>query len=147
MKKVIALGLLISSLTACSSLPTDMNKLGENVTKGAKGFGNYLLEIDKQAREGNLATTTTKSSTQKGLISLEDCQQSEGKTKAQIEKIIGIELNVKNAYTINSFSAVYNIAVKDMKSQFGSTVPVICSVSFEGTKPTSKVLVWSLIGN
>ena len=107
-----------------------------------------LVELDKQARESNGSTTTTKSgSSDRGYISLADCQNSEGKTKAQIEKLIGISLTIEKAATINSFSAVYNLAIKNMKNRYAPNTPAICSLSFEGNKPTSKVLVWSIIGN
>src|SRR5690606_19076057 len=104
---------------------------------------------DKQARaeSGSSNTSSRRSSTEYTYISLNDCQNSEGKTKAQIEKLIGLELNVNNAYTLNSFSAVYNIAIKNMKNRYAPNTPAICSLSFEGNKPTSKVLVWSIIGN
>ncbi len=148
MKKLLAVALALSVLTGCSSMPQNMNDLGKSVTNGAKSVGNYLVELDKQARESNGSTTTTKSgSSDRGYISLADCQNSEGKTKAQIEKLIGISLTIEKAATINSFSAVYNLAIKNMKNRYAPNTPAICSLSFEGNKPTSKVLVWSIIGN
>jgi hypothetical protein len=56
-------------------------------------------------------------------------------------------LTIEKADTINSFSAVYNLAIKNMKNRYAPNTPAICSLSFEGNKPTSKVLVWSIIGN
>ncbi|WP_111859017.1 hypothetical protein [Acinetobacter sp. CFCC 10889] len=98
---------------------------------------------------GNPATASqTNTSQQAGMLTDAQCQNAQGKTKAQIESMANEKLTDARAYSLTSFAVTYNFKISDRVSRYGmdSRSKAICSLTFEGNQPSSKVLHWSVIG-
>lgn len=82
------------------------------------------------------------------MLTKSQCQNSQGKTKAQIEMMASETLTDERAAMLNSIAVTYNFEISDQVSRYGfdSRFKAICSLTLEGNKPSSKVLNWSIVG-
>lgn len=82
------------------------------------------------------------------MLTKEQCQNSKGKTKIQIEKMAHETLTDARADMLSSIAVTYNFQISDQVSRYGldSRFKAICSLTFEGNQSSSKVLHWSIVG-
>ena len=130
-------------IVGCEVLPKDVHSLGTSLNNGIRTLNTAL---------GNSAShtnpTTNKTNSRKGMLTNNECQNSTGKTKSQIEILANEKLTDTRAYSLNSFAVTYNFQISDRVSRYGvnSESKAICSLTFEGNQLNSKVLHWSIIG-
>ncbi|MDC5008814.1 hypothetical protein OHW24_16080 [Acinetobacter baumannii] len=132
--------------SACQSLPPNMQTLGSALNNTIKDINGVLTSSTA------MVTSTTNpqknSANRSGMLTNAQCQSAQGKTKAQIEALANEKLTDTRAYSLNSFAVTYNFLLSDRISRYGvnSASKSICSLTFEGNQPSSKVLHWSIIG-
>ena len=95
-----------------------------------------------------MSTETRQTTKQSGMLTKSQCQNSQGKTKAQIEMMASETLTDERAAMLNSIAVTYNFEISDQVSRYGfdSRFKAICSLTLEGNKPSSKVLNRSIVG-
>lgn len=151
LKKIFYLSCLgcLISLSGCQNMPDSVQSLGTSLNNGIKALNEMAAQADNSATDNS----KTRMGSNKGIISGAQCQNSKGKTKSNIEQMIGLKLTDDKAYSLNSLGATYNIGLSDV-FQRGNTVDMagrpakyaaICSLTLEGNKPNSKVIHWSII--
>lgn len=133
-------------LSACESIPYNMNTLGSNLNNGIKTISEVL--IGSTSTTVGIANSPTKLTQRSGMLTNTQCQNTQGKTKAQIESWANEKLTDSRAYSLNSFAVTYNFQISDRVNRYGinSDSKAVCSLTFEGNQPSSKVLSWSVIG-
>lgn len=131
-------------LTACESMPKDMQSLGNSINSGIQSINTALQTPG--TTNSNQTTTTRSRSSQAGLLSSSQCQNAVGKTKSQIESMANEKLTDSRAYSMTSFAVTYNFEISDRQSRYGANLKPVCSLTFDGNKATSKVLNWSVVG-
>lgn len=132
-------------LSACETMPNNVQTLGTTLNNSIKSIN----EIFGATESNNHASTTGKSTTtQSGMLTKDQCQDSQGKTKAQIEKLANEKLTNERAHMLNSIAVTYNFQISDQVSRYGfdSRFKAICSLTFDGNQSFSKVLHWSIVG-
>ena len=130
---------------ACESMPQNMQALGTNINKGLKSIN----EVLSTPSSNTTATAVQINSSQKvGMLTNAQCQNAQGKTKAQVESMAKEKLTDARAYSLTSFAVTYNFEISDKASRYGmdSRSRAICSLTFEGNQPSSRVLHWSVVG-
>lgn len=142
----ISIFLSISVLfSACESMPQNMQTLGTNINKGIKSINDVLATPSSNSTTQGGQTSTSQEA---GMLTNAQCQNAQGKTKAQIENMAKEKLTDARAYSLTSFAVTYNFKISDKVNRYGmdSRSKAICSLTFEGNQPSSKVLHWSVIG-
>lgn len=132
-------------LSACESIPNNVQTLGTTLNNGIKSINEVL------GATGSTSSTSagqSKTASQSGMLTKEQCQNSKGKTKIQIEKMAHETLTDARADMLNSIAVTYNFQISDQVSRYGldSRFKAICSLTFEGNQSSSKVLHWSIVG-
>lgn len=132
-------------LSACESIPNNVQTLGTTLNNGIKSINEVL------GATGPASSTSagqSKRTSQSGMITKEQCQNSKGKTKIQIEKMANETLTDDRASMLSSIAVTYNFEIADQVSRYGfdSRFKAICSLTFEGNQSSSKVLHWSIVG-
>ncbi len=128
-------------IVGCEVLPKDVHSLGTSLNNGIRTLNTALSTSASN-------TTTNKTNSRRGMLTSNQCQNSTGKTKSQIEILTNEKLTDTRAYSLNSFAVTYNFQISDRVSRYGvnSESKAICSLTFEGNQLNSKVLHWSIIG-
>lgn len=144
--KFLACITLPLAFSACESIPKNMHNLSSTLNNSIKNINEILV--------GPTSTTIGEKNSQikienrSGMLTNAQCQNAQGKTKAQIEALASEKLTDARAYSLNSFAVTYNFQISDRVSRYGinSASKAICSLTFDGNQPFSKVLHWSIIG-
>lgn len=142
----ISIFLPISVLcVACESMPQNMQALGTNINKGIKSINEVLATPSSNTKATGVQTNTSQKA---GMLTNAQCQNAQGKTKAQIESMAKEKLTDARAYSLSSIAVTYNFEISDKVSRYGmdSRSKAICSLTFDGNQSSSKVLHWSIIG-
>ncbi|CAI3100088.1 hypothetical protein MWMV2_MWMV2_00049 [Acinetobacter oleivorans] len=128
-------------VVGCESIPNDVHSLRTSLNNGIRTLNTGLSNSSSNFN-------TNKKNSRKGMLTNNQCQNSTGKTKSQIEIIANEKLADTRAYSLNSFAVTYNFQISDRVSRYGvnSESKAICSLTFEGNQLNSKVLYWSIIG-
>lgn len=128
-------------IVGCEALPNDVHTLATSLNNGIRTLNTALSTSASN-------TTTNKTNNRRGMLTNNQCQNSTGKTKSQIEILANEKLTDTRAYSLNSFAVTYNFQISDRVSRYGvnSESKAICSLTFEGDQLNSKVLHWSIIG-
>ncbi len=128
---------------ACESIPKNMQTLSSTLNTGIKSINDVL-----NSSISNTTAPPKKLDNSSGVLTNAQCQNAQGKTKAQIEALAKEKLTDTRAYSLNSFAVTYNFQIVDRVSRYGvnSDSKAICSLTFDGNQPSSKVLNWSVIG-
>ncbi|QDB81950.1 hypothetical protein [Acinetobacter pittii] len=131
-----------SLIASCETIPNDIKRLETTLNNGIKTFNTALNNTSFPTN----STTVTNSN--KGMLTIEQCKSSQGKTKKQIESMANEKLTDARAYSLNSLVVTYNFQISNQISRYGinSNSKAICSLTFEGNQSSSKVLHWSIIG-
>jgi len=139
--KIVIFAYLSLINVGCESIPKDMHSLSTTLNKGIKTL-NATLNDDSST------STTRKANSQSSMLTVSQCQNTKGKTKSQIEIMANEKLTDARAHSLNSFAVTYNFQISDRVSRYGvnSDSKAICSLTFDGNQPSSKVLSWSVIG-
>jgi len=118
-----------------------MQSLGTSLNNGIKSLNSALNNTSP-------ASSMTNVRSKKGMLTINQCKSSVGKTKSQIESMANEKLTDARAYSLNSLAVTYNFQISDQVSKFGvnSEAKAICSLIFDGNFDSSKVLHWSVIG-
>ncbi|MEX5754014.1 hypothetical protein AB6B30_07625 [Acinetobacter baumannii] len=128
-------------IVGCETLPNDVHTLATSLNNGIRTLNTALSTSASN-------TTTNKTNSRRGTLTNNQCQNSTGKTKSQIEILANEKLTDTRAYSLNSFAVTYNFQISDRVSRYGvnSESKAICSLTFEGNQLNSKVLHWNIIG-
>lgn len=146
--KIYKIALFMSipvTLVACQTMPQNMQALGTSINKGIKNINDVLATPSSNSTTANGQTNTAQKA---GMLTNIQCQNAQGRTKAQIESMTKEKLTDARAYSLTSFAVTYNFEISDKVSRYGMDArsKAICSLTFEGNQPSSKVLHWSVIG-
>lgn len=130
-----------SLISSCDTIPKDMQSLGTTLD-------NRIKSLNSALNNTSTASSKTKVKSKKGMLTINQCKSSQGKTKSQIEIMANEKLTDARAYSLNSFAVTYNFQISDQLSKYGvnSESKAICSLTFDGNFASSKVLHWSVIG-
>lgn len=76
------------------------------------------------------------------MLTSDQCQNSQDKTKLEIEIMTNEKLTDRRADSLNSLAVIYNFQISDRLSMYGvnSDSKVICSLTFNENKSFSKVV-------
>ncbi|MDO7192566.1 hypothetical protein Q5M49_02535 [Acinetobacter nosocomialis] len=126
----------------CESVPKSMHSFSTTLNEGIKTLNTTLNNGSSNS------TALRKTKSPKGMLTSDQCQSTQGKTKSEIEIMANEKLTDRRAYSLNSFVVTYNFQISDRLSMYGvnSDSKAICSLTFDGNHPSSKVLSWSVIG-
>jgi len=132
--------------SACATMPKNMQTLSSALNTSIKNINEVLTE--STINKSGLADSQTKKHEKSGMLTSTQCQNAQGKTKAQIETWANEKLTDSRAYSLNSFAVTYNFQISDRVSRYGvnSDSKAVCSLTFDGNRPYSKVLHWGVIG-
>ncbi|MFA3115327.1 MULTISPECIES: hypothetical protein [Acinetobacter calcoaceticus/baumannii complex] len=130
-----------SIFSSCHTIPKDMQSLGTTLNNGIKSLNTAINNTSSPVSKAKVNGS-------KGMLTSNQCKSSQGKTKIQIESMANEKLMDARAYSLNSFAVTYNFQISDQVSKYGinSDSKAICSLTFDGNLPNSKVLHWSVIG-
>ena len=136
------------SLTGCQSMPENVQAFNNTLNQGIKTLNQALASAEQST-----SSTATQSSkrAKSGYLTGAQCQNSVGKTKAQIETMSNETLTNQRAYALSSMGATYNFYLSDVSKRSVDLAgkpkdyPSICSLTLESNKSSSKVLHWSII--
>ncbi|HGH1346077.1 TPA: hypothetical protein ACJKLK_000438 [Acinetobacter baumannii] len=139
--KIFIFAYLPIIIVGCGSIPKDMHSLSTTLNNGIKTL-NATLNDD------STTSTRHKTNNKSGMLTNSQCQNTKGKTKSQIEIMANEKLTDARAYSLNSYAVTYNFQISDRVSRYGVNrdSKAICSLTFDGNLPSSKVLSWSVIG-
>ncbi|OCY34143.1 hypothetical protein BFR75_03505 [Acinetobacter pittii] len=139
--KIVIFAYLSFINVGCKSFPKDIYTVSTTLNNGIK-------TLNATFNDDSSTPTRSKTSSQSGILTNSQCQNTKGKTKSQIEIMANEKLTDARAYSLNSFAVTYNFLISDRLSKYGvnSNSKAICSLTFNGNHPSSKVLSWSVIG-
>ena len=130
--KFIAIMSSVLVLTSCAQvqegLQTTMNNIGND-------FKNAM-------KPGQATGSSAKSSGKRGTLTVDECKASKGKTKQQMESLLGLKLNETNSSGYTSFSEMYNLEIRGVQSRYGNNFGV-CSIQINSD--TNRVVTYSIV--
>ncbi|MCU4548653.1 hypothetical protein GUK58_05525 [Acinetobacter pittii] len=119
----------------------------ESVPKNIHSFSSTLNEVIKTLNttlnnSSSNSTALGKTKSPKGMLTSDQCQNSQDKTKLEIEIMTNEKLTDRRADSLNSLAVTYNFQISDRLSMYGvnSDSKVICSLTFNENKSFSKVV-------
>ncbi len=149
-KKMLVLtsAICTMTLTGCQSMPENVQAFNNTLNQGIKSLNEALASTQQTT-----STTATQSSkrAKSGYLTGAQCQNSLGKTKAQIESMSNETLTNQRAYALSSMGATYNFYLSDVSKRSVDLAgkpkdyPSICSLTLESNKASAKVLHWNII--
>lgn len=130
--KFIAIMSSVLVLTSCAQvqegLQTTMNNIGND-------FKNAM-------KSGQATGSSAKSGGKRGTLTVDECKASKGKTKQQMESLLGLKLNETNSSGYTSFSEMYNLEIRGVQSRYGNNFGV-CSIQINSD--TNRVVTYSIV--
>ena len=125
---VMSVFVLASCAQVQEGLQTTMNNIGND-------FKNAM-------KPGQATGSSGKSSGKRGTLTVDECKASKGKTKQQMESLLGLKLNETNSCGYTSFSEMYNLEIRGVQSRYGNNFGV-CSIQINSE--TNRVVTYSIV--
>ena len=125
---VASVFILASCAQMQAGLETTMNNIGND-------FKNAM-------KPGQSTGSAPKSAGKRGTLTVDECKASKGKTKQQMESLLGLKLNETNSSGYTSFSEMYNLEIRGVKTRYGTDFGV-CSIQINSE--TNRVVTYSIV--
>lgn len=130
--KFIAIMSSVSILASCAQ-----------VQDGLKASLTNFSEDFQKARQQSLNSTASRSSSSKpGSLTTEQCKASKGKSKKQMEQLVGLKLDERNSSGFSSIAESYNLEITGVKTRYGTDFGV-CSIFID--PDTQRVTNYSIV--
>lgn len=102
----------VFALSACAGVQQGLEATMSNISN------DFKAAVTPRAKStGGIVRSGSR---EPGSLSVEECKSSRGKTKAYMEKLVGIKLNEMNASAYTSLSESYNLKITGVKTRLGS---------------------------
>ena len=119
---------LASCAQVQEGLQTTMTKLGN--------------DFKKAVTPGQSTGSAQRSGGKRGSLTVDECKASKGKSKQQMENLVGLKLNESNSSGYTSISEMYNLEIRGVKTRYGTDFGV-CSIQID--PDTNRVVTYSIV--
>lgn len=105
-------------------------------------MNNISNDFKNSMKPGKSTNPGSRSTGKRGTLTVDECKASKGKTKQQMENLVGLKLNETNSSGYTSISEMYNLEIRGVQSRYGNNFGV-CSIQIDSD--TNRVVTFSIV--